>query len=138
MIYADFEYYATVYQGSAISDDQYCGLARKASAYIDYITMNRAKNVSGNTLTAVQNCMCALAEFLQDNEKLEQLTYSTDRPVNSETVGGWSRSYGARNLSQIDLQASESRRREILLMYLGPTGLLKARGYGPCPCSPTL
>ena len=107
MIYADYEYYATVYRGTAMDEEQFCGLARKASAYVDYITMSRARSAAG------------------------------DRPVSSETVGGWSRSFGSRNLSQADIQRTETRRREIVLAYLGPTGLLKARGYGPCPCSPT-
>ena len=78
-----------------------------------------------------------VAELEQDAGKLDSLVYTTDRPVSSETVGGWSRSFGSRNLSQADMQRTETRRREIVLAYLGPTGLLKARGYGPCPCSPT-
>ena len=96
-----------------------------------------ARSAAGDKLEAVQNCVCALAELEQDAGKLDSLVYTTDRPVSSETVGGWSRSFGSRNLSQADMQRTETRRREIVLAYLGPTGLLKARGYGPCPCSPT-
>lgn len=105
--------------------------------FVDYITMSRARSAAGDKLEAVQNCVCALAELEQDAGKLDSLVYTTDRPVSSETVGGWSRSFGSRNLSQADMQRTETRRREIVLAYLGPTGLLKARGYGPCPCSPT-
>ena len=47
MIYADYEYYATVYRGTALDEEQFCGLARKASAYVDYITMNRARSAAG-------------------------------------------------------------------------------------------
>lgn len=137
MIYADYEFYATVYRGTALDEEQFCGLARKASAYVNYITMSRARSAAGDKLEAVQNCVCALAELEQDAGKLDSLVYTTDRPVSSETVGGWSRSFGSRNLSQADMQRTETRRREIVLAYLGPTGLLKARGYGPCPCSPT-
>ena len=61
MIYADYEYYATVYRGTALDEEQFCGLARKASAYVDYITMNRARSAAGDKLEAVQNCVCALA-----------------------------------------------------------------------------
>lgn len=137
MIYADYEFYATVYRGTALGEEQFCGLARKASAYVDYITMSRARSATEDKLEAVQNCVCALAELEQDAGKLDSLVYTTDRPVSSETVGGWSRSFGSRSLSQADMQRTETRRREIVLAYLGPTGLLKARGYGPCPCSPT-
>ena len=55
MIYADYEYYATVYRGTALDEEQFCGLARKASAYVDYITMNRARSAAGDKLEAVQN-----------------------------------------------------------------------------------
>ena len=128
MIYADYEYYATVYRGTAMDEEQFCGLARKASAYVDYITMSRARSAAGDKLEAVQNCVCALAELEQDAGKLDSLVYTTDRPVSSETVGGWSRSFGSRNLSQADIQRTETRRREIVLAYLGPTGLLESKG----------
>ena len=66
MIYADYEYYATVYRGTAMDEEQFCGLARKASAYVDYITMSRARSAAGDKLEAVQNCVCALAELEQE------------------------------------------------------------------------
>lgn len=55
MIYADYEFYATVYRGTALDEEQFCGLARKASAYVDYITMSRARSAAGDKLEAVQN-----------------------------------------------------------------------------------
>lgn len=138
MVYADYDFYATVYGGTALSEDQYRFYAQKASTYIDYITLNRARSVSGEKLEAVKHCACALAELEQDAATLDGVVYSADRPVSSETVGGWSRSYGAKALSQVDVQRTESRRQEIVLSYLAPPGLLRARGYGACPCSPTL
>ena len=75
MIYADYEYYATVYRGTALDEEQFCGLARKASAYVDYITMSRARSAAGDKLEAVQNCVCALAELEQDSELHLALVY---------------------------------------------------------------
>lgn len=138
MVYADYEFYATVYGGTALGEENYRQFAQKASAYIDYITMNRARSVSGEKMCAVKNCMCAMAELEQDLSRIDGITYSGERPVSSETVGGWTRSYATKSLSQADVQRTETRRREIAFSYLAATGLLKARGYGACPCSPTL
>lgn len=138
MVYADYTYYTSSYMGSAISIDDFPSLALKASAYLDYVTMGRAKNASSDAADAVKNAVCALCEIIQDSGKLNIVSTDTDRPVSSETVGSWSRSYGSKNVSPTDLQLIESRKREAVVMYLAPYGLLRARGYGPCPCSITL
>lgn len=138
MPYADYEYYACVYLGTLLSDSDFQTFAVKASAYVDYITMGRAKNASGDAAEAVRNAVCALCEVMQDGGKLNAISSNETRPVSSETVGGWSRSFGTKSVSATDLQLIESRKREAAAMYLAPYGLLKARGYGPCPCSSTL
>lgn len=138
MVYADYFYYIATYMGTDISEADFQALAVKASAYVDYITMGRAKNASGDAAEAVKNAVCALCEVIQDGEKLNAISSDATRQVSSETVGGWSRSFGTKSVSGTDLQFIESRKREAAAMYLAPYGLLKARGYGPCPCSSTL
>lgn len=136
MVYADYDFYIADYKGSTVPADQFDALAQKASAYIDYITMNRAKNAAGAALYAVQNAVCALAEVMADEAKMDTTAYSTAQPVASETVGGWSRSYGTRTVSTVDAQRIESRKRETAAMYLAPHGLLYRGG---CKCTlPTL
>ncbi len=138
MAYADFEYYVCTYMGSAVPEDVFPMLAMKASAYVDYITMNRAKTAAGDAGDAVKNAVCALAEIIQDGEKLNAVSTDTERQVSSETVGAWSRSYGNKSVSATDVQMIETRKREAAAMYLAPYGLLKARGYCPCAGFPTL
>lgn len=138
MAYADYIYYATVYMGMSLPEDIFPALAVKASAYVDYVTMGRAKNASGDAADAVKNAVCALCEIIQDGNKLNAASADTERPVSSETVGAWTRSFGSKNVSATDVQLIESRKREAVMMYLAPYGLLRARGYGTCPCSPTL
>ena len=48
MIYADYEFYKTEYFGVAISEADFPRLARRASSYIDYITMGRASGYSAD------------------------------------------------------------------------------------------
>lgn len=138
MTYADYTYYSTVYMGATLTEDIFPALAVKASAYVDYVTMGRAKNASGDAADAVKNAVCALAEITQDGSKLNSVSTDTERAVSSETVGALTRSFGSKNVSATDVQLIESRKREAVVMYLAPYGLLRARGYGPCPCSPTL
>lgn len=129
MAYVDYEYYTNTYHGSAIGADAFPRLSERASRYIDTATLNRAKSASGDRLKAVQNAACALAEIMQDEERMNQAAYSTDRPVASETVGGWSRTFGAKSVSGTDVNLIDSRKQETLLIYLGNTGLLQMRGY---------
>lgn len=138
MAYADYTYYSTIYMGTSLTEDAFPALSVKASAYVDYVTMDRAKSASGDAADAVKNAVCALAEIIQDGSKLNAVSTDAERPVSSETVGSWSRSFGSKNVSATDVQLIESRKREAVVMYLAPYGLLRARGYGPCPCFPTL
>lgn len=138
MSYADYDFYVSEYKGKAISAYDFDALAQKASAYIDYATMRRAKTTAGEARYAVQCATCALADVLDDGEKLNASAYSAEQPLASETVGSWSRSYGSKSTSTVDLQLLENRKREAVAMYLAPFGLLKARGAVPCPHFPTL
>lgn len=147
MIYADFDYYQNEYFGKSISADDYSRLATRASQYIDYITMGKAKVVSAgldgcDIMTALKTACCALAEQYQLIESAQSLAnqslaagISGSGEVQSETVGSWSRSYRSggdsaasaatvRDAAQADL-ASTARQ------YLAHTGLLY-RGGGCC------
>lgn len=137
MVYADYQYYKTVYMGNTVPEESFPSLAIKASAYVDWATMNRAKTATGDAADAVKNAVCALAEIIQDGEKLSAISSDTESPIASETVGGWSRSFGSKAVSASDLQLIESRKKEAVMMWLAPYGLLQARGYGLCQCFPT-
>ena len=100
MAYADYIYYATVYMGGSLTEDIFPALAVKASAYIDYVTMGRAKNAFGDAADAVKNAVCALAEIIQDSNKLNAVSTDTERAVSSETVGAWTRSFDSKNVRQ--------------------------------------
>lgn len=134
MVYADYDYYVDNYMGKSISEEDFTSLSIKASAYVDWVTMQRAKTATGDALEAIKSAVCALCEIIQDGEKLNVISSDTERPLSSETVGGWSRSFGSKSVSANDLQLIENRKRETVMMYLAPYGLLQARGYGSCQC----
>lgn len=129
MAYADYDYYQNVYQGVAIGPEDFPRLAQRACAYIDAATMDRARNAAGGRMEAVRKAVCALAEVLQDEERVMKRTFSSDRPVQSETVGPWTKNYGPSAVTGAETGLLDSRKREMLQIYLGPVGLLRMKGY---------
>lgn len=129
MAYANYEYYTNVYGGTAIAPDAFTRMADRASAYIDAVTLDRAKNAVGGKLESVKKAVCALAEIIQDEERLNANAFASERQVQSETVGTWTRNYGTKSTSATDVGLLDNRKRETLLIYLGNTGLLRMRGY---------
>lgn len=139
MIYADYDYYANEYFGRAISVGDFPRLALRASQYIDYITMGKARE----GLETVKMCCCALAEQYQAIETAQELAQKSlsagaadGAEVQSETVGSWSRSYrSGGDSAQSAAQAAQAGRSVLLdtaRQYLANTGLLYRGGrcYG--------
>ncbi|MDU7338605.1 MAG: hypothetical protein E7L17_10885 [Clostridium sp.] len=91
MTYADFEYYGNVFHGSAIDEDAFPALARKASLFIDQLTYNRL-NQGWQVTDAVKMAVCAVAESIKTHEQTQQKAISAVG-IKSETVGNWSVAY---------------------------------------------
>lgn len=132
MAYADYTFYTTEYGGKLISETDFPGLANRAAVYINTVTMGAAKRVTGDKRYHVQMANCAIAEVMQDEERLNMATYSTEGAVTSETVGSWSRSYGSKSASGETVSYLLQRKQDALRLYLGPLGLLKIRPVYPC------
>lgn len=140
MIYADYEYYNTEYMGREIPEEDFPRLAMPASWYIDYITHGKAKKCAD--LEAVKMCCCELAELEQQIETAQELARKSlsaeaadGAEVQSESVGGWSRSFrssGSSARDAIDAAAAVRKLRySVVQEYLAPAGLLY-RGGGCC------
>ena len=59
MAYADFAYYSGTYMGT-VSEENFPRLAVRASSFLDYYTLNKAKDNAD--LDAVKMCCCALVD----------------------------------------------------------------------------
>ncbi len=141
MIYANYDYYANEYFGKGVQEEDFRRLALRASQYIDYITQGRAE--ARSELEAVKMCCCALAEQYQTIETAQALARSslsagmngTSGELQSQTVGGWSKSYrSGGDSAQAASQAAESGQSSLLATarhYLANTGLLY-RGMRCC------
>lgn len=134
MAYVDYDYYKNEFYGTSIAESDFPGLAVQASAMVDYYTSGQARTATGDNLTAVKNATCALAEVVQDENRLNTATFNADRKsqVQSETVGSWSRSYGSAAATSTDLDMISANRKDAVLIYLGGTGMLQATGYWGC------
>ena len=139
MAYADFCFYANEYYGQTVDEFAFPRLAIRASSFLDYCTMGRAKSYPD--MQELKMACCALVEQYQIIEQAEAMVRkslaasleNTGAEVSSETVGSWSRSYrsGGESASATLKAAQNSQEAlyEIARMYLGNTGLLRARGY---------
>ena len=120
MLYADYEYYAKVYQGE-LTADKFVPAARDASAYIDLLTYGRLKHGASVT-DDVKMAVCAVAEVIaKDLTRQGQATVG----VKSETVAGHSVTYedqmeAAKRLDQEKLSAAD--------LYLLPSDPLRYAG----------
>lgn len=123
-MYATYDFYVTEFYGDILTDENFDKCASRASDYIDYLTMGKAKSYT-DTDNVLARCCCALAE---QYPSLDALTVSVaDGEVASETVGSHSVSYR----SSAEVKASwQANLLSIAQMYLTPTGLL----YRGVPC----
>ena len=137
MAYADYDYYANEYLGRAISAGNFPRLALHASQYLDYITQGRAEREP--ELEPLKMCCCSLAEQYQKIDAADELARKSlaagaaeGAEVQSETVGGWSRSYrSGGDSAQSAAQAAEAGQSALLgiaRQYLAHTGLLYRGG----------
>lgn len=133
MVYADYEYYANTYMGTAIKEDEFPRLALRASSYLDYYTQGRAE--AHSDLDAVKMCCCALSEQYQSIETAQALAQKSlavaaesGMELQSETVSAWSRSYrsGGESAQNALKTAADGKSLlgEIARQYLSNTGLL--------------
>lgn len=137
MIYSDYDFYLNEYLGQSIQEPDFRRLALHASQYLDYITQGRAER--NTELEPLKMCCCALAEQYQNIETAEALAQKSlaagaadGAEVQSETVGGWSRSYrSGGDSAQAAAQAAAEGRSTLLetaRRYLANTGLLYRGG----------
>ena len=146
MAYADFEYYSTVYLGTAINEDDFPRLSLRASSFLDYYTQGRAAR--NPDLDALKMACCALAEQYQSIETAQALAQKSlsaslesagSGELQSQTVGSWSKTYrsGGESAQQAlsSTQSAQAALASIAQQYLGATGLLY-RGRGCC-CVPS-
>lgn len=120
-VFADYLFYTTEYNTSetALSEQPYLFFAKKATMIIDNFTGgNIDKN---NPPEEVKMCCCELAEHLNSFEN-SSATKNIKSGISSESVGGWSVSYGT---SYSDYTAqSKSEIESIISLWLSNTGLL--------------
>lgn len=114
MSYADYSFYFNDFGGRAIEEPDFARLALRASQFIDYFTMNRAKNYTEDD--AVKSACCAVAEAYLAVEKIDSKV-----GISSESVGSYSVSYSNSNNTR-DAIANAARQ------YLTHTGLLYRGG----------
>lgn len=126
MIYADYDFYINEYHGT-IEEEKFLGLAVKASAFLDYYTLGKAK--LNADLDALKMACCALVDKVFQLECL----YSSNGKAfydaafagrKSESVGSYSVTYQTAEEYKSMLRLADSEKAEVAKMYLAGTNLL--------------
>lgn len=123
--YVDYAYYSTTYGGTAIATAEFTAYANRASAYIDYVTMDRAVALMSLVspspeetalISKIKNAVCAVADQLH--------AYSSDGGIiASESVGSHSVTYADREKQTLTKKLSTA-----AYPFLAHTGLM-FRGF---------
>ena len=126
MIYADYEFYKNEYHGT-LEESEYNRLSVKASAFLDYYTMGKAKKNAD--LEAVKLSCCALCEKISDIEQISEDGWKSGLGAisggkKSESVGSYSVTYQSAEEYKAALRLAESEKAEVARMYLAGTNLL--------------
>lgn len=111
-MYADFSFYKDIYKGKA-AEDTFSRLSVHATAHIDKITHNKAKDATGEELEKVKLAFCAVIDELETQEN--------GGVVASESNDGISRSYvtGAKSATQRIYAAASVFLESTSLLFLG-------------------
>ena len=123
-MYADYIYYCSEFFGNKIDEKDFPRLAMRASEYIDYLTLGKAKKYTKDD--QVKKACCAIAEQYAALEMVAESVLSGE--IASESVGEHSVTY--RSSADTSAQA-KAQCKEAASRYLAETGLLY-RGIGKC------
>lgn len=124
--YVDYTYYTTTYDGSAISSAEFTAYANRASAYIDYVTMDRAVTLMSLVspspeetalISKVKNAVCAVADQFKNYDAIG------GGSISSESVGSHSVSYATADRKVYAANVSNAAE-----IYLAHSGLM-FRGF---------
>lgn len=137
MAYANYEFYTNQFFGDSISGTDFPRLAMRASYFLDYYTMGKAKK--NPDAQELKMACCAVAEQYKTIEAAKKAVSDSIGGAGvkkSETVGSYSVSYadGEENAKSVISDASTSLVNAARL-YLAGTGLLYRGGCNVCaPC----
>lgn len=106
-MYADYDYYLTVYAGNQIAEEDFSRLSVRASSYLDSVSA-AAEHPDAD---AVKMAACAVAEAWKRNEEGGEVV--------SESVQSWSKTFATSGKTKAGALLEAAR------MYLGPAGLMR-------------
>lgn len=120
-MYADFEYYSTVYEGSAICEKDYPPISRQADGFLNRLTFGRLQQ--GHAITkSVKMAACAVADELFAQKKQSAALI---QGVKSENTDGYSVTFEDSMQQQ---QALQRKLLEAADIYLPPYHSLRYAG----------
>lgn len=121
MVYATYQYYVETYCGTAVPEDVFPRVIRKASQYIDYFNFGRITEENVDEYPILPDCACDMAEAVY--KMLE--SSENGREKKSEDTDGYSVTYVTEGVDgQSKEEVLKKKLFSIAKLYLSETGLL--------------
>lgn len=121
MVYATYEYYVEEYYGTAIPDEVFQRVIRKASQYIDHFTFERITEENVDEYQALPDCACDMAEAIYKMS----VSSGAEKEKKAENTDGYSVTYVTECVDgQSREEVLKKKLYSIAKLYLSGTGLL--------------
>lgn len=122
----EYDFYANVFLGAKLGPEDFPRLAARGMRFVDGMCRGKCRAVPEQDWPQIQFAVCAVAEILADEERLENRC-----GITSETVGNYSVKYGA--LSRDEREYPDRKKRDALALYLSDVpalrGLFEVRSF---------
>ena len=94
----DYDFYANVFLGRELEPVRFPRLAARAEEFVEELCRGKCGSVPEQDRDLLRFAVCAVVEVLLNEERMEQRVFSGENNIVSESVGGYSVSYGNRAL----------------------------------------
>lgn len=111
--YSTYNFYISQYGGEMLTEFQFNKAARKASAYIDKITYDRARTYTETEEHELQMCVCEMAEAIKQHDD----SLVDGKLISSVSNQGYSESYVVRGDTSA-IKTLEFDLMDIAMLYL--------------------
>lgn len=122
----DYDFYANVFLGRELEPVRFPRLAARAGEFVEELCRGKCGSVPEQDWDLLRFAVCAVVEVLLNEERMEQRVFSGENNIVSESVGGYSVSYGSRALDSQTADYLERKKKEAAVRFLSAVPALQS------------
>ena len=114
-----------MFLGRELEPVRFPRLAARAGEFVEELCRGKCGSVPEQDWDLLRFAVCAVVEVLLNEERMEQRVFSGENNIVSESVGGYSVSYGSRALDSQTADYLERKKKEAAVRFLSAVPALK-------------